>query len=83
MKITEGYMDYLGYQTYYRMVGECTGNGVRVRKGPGIGYDVISGWPKLNKGNLFDVLGKEGNWYRILIAKKHEGYVYGDYVKRK
>lgn len=64
-------------------VGECTGNGVRVRKGPGTGYDVISGWPKLNKGNLFDVLGKEGNWYRILIAKKHEGYIYGNYVNRK
>lgn len=24
MKITEGYMPYLGYQTYYRIVGECT-----------------------------------------------------------
>lgn len=23
MKITEGYMPYLGYQTYYRIVGEC------------------------------------------------------------
>ena len=26
MKITEGYMPYLEYQTYYRIVGECTGN---------------------------------------------------------
>lgn len=26
MKITEGYMPYLGYKTYYRIVGECTGN---------------------------------------------------------
>ena len=25
MKITEGYMPYLGYQTYYRIVGECRG----------------------------------------------------------
>ena len=23
MKITEGYMPYLGYQTYYRIAGEC------------------------------------------------------------
>ena len=64
-------------------VGECTGNSVNIRKDPGTGYDVISGWPKLNKGNMFDVLGKEGNWYRILIAKKYEGYIYGDYVKRR
>lgn len=26
MKITEGYMPYKEYQTYYRIVGECTGN---------------------------------------------------------
>ncbi|MBP1889398.1 proline iminopeptidase [Clostridium moniliforme] len=26
MKISEGYMPYLGYKTYYRIVGECTGN---------------------------------------------------------
>ncbi len=26
MKITEGYMPYLEYKTYYRIVGECTGN---------------------------------------------------------
>lgn len=26
MKITEGYMPFMGYQTYYRIVGECTGN---------------------------------------------------------
>ena len=26
MKITEGYMPYLGYQTYYRIVGECKGD---------------------------------------------------------
>lgn len=67
----------------YPWVGTCTGNGVRVRKGPGTGYGVISGWPKLNKGNLFDVIGKSGNWYKILIVKKYEGYIYGDYVKQR
>lgn len=38
MKITEGYMPYLGYQTYYRIVGECTGNKkplVLLHGGPG------------------------------------------------
>ena len=37
-------------------------------KGPGKGYGNIAGWPKLNKGNLVDVLGKEGAWYKIRIA---------------
>ena len=66
----------------YPWVGKCTGNGVNVRKGPGTGYANIAGWPKLNKGNLFDVLGKEGIWHRILIGKKHEGYIAEQYVKR-
>lgn len=66
----------------YPWVGKCTGNGVNVRKGPGTGYANITGWPKLNKGNLFDVLGKEGIWHRILIDKKHEGYITEQYVKR-
>lgn len=38
MKITEGYMPYLGYQTYYRIVGETTGNKkplVLIHGGPG------------------------------------------------
>lgn len=38
MKITEGYMPYLEYKTYYRIVGECEGNKkplVLVHGGPG------------------------------------------------
>ena len=38
MKITEGYMPYLGHQTYYRIVGESTGNKkplVLLHGGPG------------------------------------------------
>ena len=38
MKITEGYMPYLGHQTYYRVVGEATGNKkplVLLHGGPG------------------------------------------------
>lgn len=38
MKITEGYMPYLGYKTYYRIVGECVGNKkpiVLLHGGPG------------------------------------------------
>lgn len=38
MKIQEGYMPYLGYQTYYRIVGECKGDKkplVLLHGGPG------------------------------------------------
>ena len=38
--------------------------------------------PKLNKGNLVDVLGKEGAWYKIRIAGKYEGYISEKYLKR-
>lgn len=67
----------------YPWVGACTGNNVCVRKGPGTGYGLIKGWPKLNKGNLFDVVGKSGNWYKIRIAKKYDGYIFGNYVQRR
>ena len=38
MKVIEGYMPYLGYKTYYRIVGECEGNKkplVLMHGGPG------------------------------------------------
>ena len=38
MKVIEGYMPYIGYQTYYRIVGECKGNKkplVLLHGGPG------------------------------------------------
>lgn len=71
-----------GNTTEYPYVGKCTGNSVNVRKGPGMGYGNISGWPKLNKGNLVDVLGKEGAWYKIKIAGKYQGYISEKYLKR-
>lgn len=61
---------------------ECTGNDVNVRKGPGTSYGVITGWPKLNKGNRVDVLEKVGSWYLVRIQGKHEGYVYAQYIEK-
>lgn len=50
MKITEGYMPYLGYQTYYRIVGEIKDNGKKplllLHGGPGSTH------------NYFEVLDK-------------------------
>ena len=59
-------------------VGKCTGDGVRVRSTPDFGDNIQR---KLNKGNLFDVLGVEGVWTHVRVEGK-EGYVYSDYVAR-
>lgn len=76
-----------GEAPYKIWVGECTGNGVRVRRGPGLEYMPIEGYPYLNKGNLVDVIGeKEGSdgmiWFYVWIAKLYKGFVRGDYIKR-
>lgn len=76
-----------GEDSYKIWVGECTGNSVRVRRGPGLEYMPIEGYPYLNKGNLVDVIGeKEGSdgmiWFYVWIAKLYKGFVRGDYIKR-
>lgn len=68
-------------------VGKCTGNGVRVRRGPGLEYTTIKEYPSLNKGNLVDVTGVEKAddgtpWFRVLIAGKHTGFVRYDYIDK-
>lgn len=58
MKITEGYMPYLEYKTYYRIVGECKGNKkplVLLHGGPGSTH------------NYFEVLDKVAEDGRALI----------------
>lgn len=59
-------------------VGQCTGDGVRVRSTPEFGDNVLR---KLNKGNLFDVLCVDGVWTHINVAGQ-EGYMYSEYVAR-
>lgn len=71
----------------YPYVGKCTGNDVAVRKDAGTCYAKISGYPTLNKNNKVDVLGTKkdssGNvWYKVQIAKKYTGYVFGKYITR-
>ena len=46
-------------ETYPVWVGACTGNRVNVRKGPGLEYGNIEGYPRLNKENLVDVIGEK------------------------
>lgn len=59
-------------------VGQCTGDGVRVRSTPEFGDNILR---KLNKGNLFDVLGVDGVWTHVRVEGR-EGYVYSEYVAR-
>ncbi len=68
-------------------VGKCTGNGVRVRRGPGLEYTPIEEYPYLNKGNLVDVIGVEKAddgtpWFKVWIARKYKGWVRYDYIDR-
>ncbi len=54
MKVVEGYMPYLGHQTYYRIVGECTGNRkplVLMHGGPGSTHNYFE---------VLDVLAEDG-----------------------
>lgn len=61
-----------------KYVAECTGDGVRVRRTPDFGDNVLR---LLNKGNLFDVLGVVREWTHISVGGK-EGYIYSEYVRR-
>lgn len=63
-------------------VGKCTGDGVNVRKGPGENYGNIAGYPKLNTGNLVDVINKESGWYQILIDKRYSGFISEQYIEK-
>jgi len=69
-------------------VGKIKKNGTDVRSWAGREYGNIKSWPKLNKGNLVDVLdytqkdtlGEQ--WYFVRIADKYHGFVHSKDVKR-
>lgn len=61
-------------QSYTAWVGSCTTNGTDVFSGA-TGASTLSTYPKLNAGNLVDVVGESGTRYHIRIAGKYFGYV--------
>ncbi len=69
---------YLSVSGGVKYVAECTGDGVRVRRTPDFGDNIVR---FLNRGNLFDVLGTSGVWTHISVGGV-EGYIYSDYVRR-
>lgn len=64
-------------------VGECYG----VQYAPVYAQVYPTGercsWPTLATGNLFEVIGENGDYYHIRIATTHYGYIRKAYVLRK
>lgn len=55
-----------------------TGNTLRVRTGPGTGYEVVA---SLSKGEKVTKLGVEGEWYRIQTSDGKTGYISSQYAQ--
>lgn len=60
--------------TYKKWVGAATKDDTDVFKNA-TGSTKLSTYPKLNKGNLVDVIGVSGTRYQVKIADKFVGYV--------
>lgn len=60
--------------TYKKWVGATTKDNTDVFANP-TGTSKLSTYPKLNKGNLVDVIGVSGTRYQVKIADKFVGYV--------
>lgn len=60
--------------TYKKWVGAATKDGTDVFANP-TGTSKLSTYPKLNKGNLVDVIGVSETRYQVKIADKFVGYV--------
>lgn len=58
-------------------VGYCFADSMFVRGGPGTDYYAIGG---LKYGEQVEILGKEGDWYRIAF-KEDVGYVSAQYIQ--
>lgn len=66
--------------TYKKWVGTATKDGTDVFANP-TGTVKLSTYPKLNKGNLVDVIGVSGTRYQVKIADKFVGYVEKSNIK--
>lgn len=66
--------------TYNKWVGAATKDGTNVFANP-TGTSKLSTYPKLNKGNLVDVIGVSGTRYQVKIADKFVGYVEKSNIK--
>lgn len=66
--------------SYAAWVGSCTTDGTDVFSGA-TGASKLATYPKLNKGNLVDIIGESGTRYQVRIAAKYVGYVEKSNIK--
>ena len=70
----------LKISSYTAWVGSCTANGTDVFS-DATGASKLSTYPKLNAGNLVDIIGESGTRYQVRIAAKYIGYVEKSNIK--
>lgn len=66
--------------SYTAWVGSCTANGTDVFSGA-TGASKLSTYPKLNAGNLVDIISESDTRYQVRIAAKYIGYVEKSNIK--
>lgn len=67
--------------TVKKVANVSAGDVLNVRTGPGNEEPILPEWPYLSNGDLVDVLEVvAGGWYKVRIAGRHIGYVYGSYL---
>lgn len=66
--------------SYTAWVGSCTTDDTDVFSGD-TGASKLATYPKLNKGNLVDIIGESGTRYQVRIAAKYVGYVEKSNIK--
>lgn len=66
--------------SYTSWVGSCTTDDTDVFSGA-TGASKLSTYPKLNAGNLVDIIGESGTRYQVRIAAKYVGYVEKSNIK--
>lgn len=54
----------------------CTGENVNIRSGAGTDYAIVG---QAEKGNMYAVIGKTGNWYKTYYRNK-VAYIYAEYA---
>lgn len=64
--------------TSIQALGVISGTGVRMRSGPGTGYDILK---TLDKNAVVELTAVDGDWYRISYDSQR-GYVSAQYVTR-
>ena len=76
-------------KTQRLFVGKVSVTSTDVRTWAGSNYPTIKKWPKLNKGNLVDVMNftqkaEDGSsWYYVRIANKYYGFVASKDIKKQ